>query len=364
MAFINGLILIDAPASALNLSQSEGITSIVKKIPVSEGRAYPYISAQAYKLWTRNTLADLFPNDWLTSAVTRHGGTQKQQAYTEGNPIKYPDDDLFGYMRSIEDDDKKQKKAKNKSSEEPEGETEKKEKVKTTTYTRIAPFRMSTIVSIASVPIVDDFGTMARGMENETDNPVLHRHEFYRATLQGLLSINLSTAGTFITSPDVGYKNLDKALLEQARDLGLEELENNKTRTIYRLPLEQRIYRLQMLLHALGKVEGGAKQTLHYTDVAPAFVILAVTRGGNNIFSHLIHASNFQGQPAINVNGLDQIRQVFTRESGELLSDFYVGRIEGFMDSSREVFAHRNIPVVHPRQAFDQLANDLPQWLD
>ncbi|MDX2078909.1 MAG: type I-B CRISPR-associated protein Cas7/Cst2/DevR [bacterium] len=353
MAFINGLILIDAPASALNLSQAEGITSVVKKIPLSERLAYPYVSAQAYKLWTRNTLVDLFPNDWQTSAVTRHGDKEKQQAYTEGNPIKYPDDDLFGYMRSIEDEDGKQKRAKSKSSDS-EGETEKKEKVKKTTYTRIAPFRISTIVSIAPVPIIDDFGTMARGMESEKDNPVLHRHEFYRATLQGLLSINLSAAGTFITSPSVGYKNLDKAMLEEATNRELEEVEKNKTRTIYRLPIEERIYRLQMLLHALGKVEGGAKQALHYTDVAPAFVILAVTRGGNNIFSHLIKPSDFQGQPEINVKALEQIKQVFTRENGELISDFYVGRIEGFMDKSSHI-----LPSVHPRQAFDQLAEDL-----
>jgi CRISPR-associated protein Cst2 len=71
--------------------------------------------------------------------------------------------------------------------------------------TRISPLRMGTLVSIAPATVVDDFGTMAR----HDGHPVIHEHQFYKATLQELFSLNLTTAGTFFHGGRVGYRNLD-----------------------------------------------------------------------------------------------------------------------------------------------------------
>src|SRR5213595_2358045 len=56
---------------------------------------YPYVSSQCYKKYWRESLPGPF------SPITREKdakGKEKNQAYTDGNPIKYMDDDLFGYM--------------------------------------------------------------------------------------------------------------------------------------------------------------------------------------------------------------------------------------------------------------------------
>ena len=99
MAFVTGLILVDAPASALNnLGSIPGArtdnTVGVKVIRTKEG-FYPYVSAQAFRYWWRTTLenADL---GWKAAPIYR----ESKVAYTDGNPILYWDDDLFGYMRA------------------------------------------------------------------------------------------------------------------------------------------------------------------------------------------------------------------------------------------------------------------------
>jgi CRISPR-associated protein Cst2 len=334
MAFITGLYLIDAPASALNNGEAEDIESKVKSIH-TRGGDYPYVSAQAFRYWLRTTLEKQF-EAWKASPVSSAGAGKKQQAYTAGDPITFYDDDLLGYMRATKEE----------------------------TVTRVSPFRTSTLVSIAPVQIVSDFGVMARieKQEGDKEGVVLHGHQFYRTTLQGLFSLDLASAGTFTNQMRSGFQNLGKAEIDAAEKKGLQKLVEQKA---YRLPVEERIFRVQLLLSALGRIEGGAKQTLHYTDVTPAFVIMAVTRGGNHTFGRTIKPTR-DGQPEINEDALRQAFDVFGRD-GEILSPIYIGRAEGFMDSARTVLEGLGLAVMHPRQAFDALANDLalhPEWLD
>lgn len=332
MAFVTGLYLIDAPASALNNGEAEDTKAIVKQIR-TRGGDYPYVSAQAFRYWLRTSLEQQF-DEWKSSPVYSGGKGKKQQAYTEGDPIQYHDDDLLGYMRAE----------------------------KAETVTRVSPFRTSTLVSIAPVSIVDDFGVMARVPKEADDKEgvVLHSHQFYRATLQGLFSLDLNAVGTFTNQRRSGYQNLGEEQTKRAVQMGLHYIENLHA---YRLPIEERIRRVQLLLYGLGRVDGGAKQALHYTDVTPAFVIAGVTRGGNHIFGHVVSPTR-EGLPTVNETALRQIQNVL---NDELLSGIYVGRVAGFMDSSQSILDHFGLTTLHPRQALDTLANDLaqhPEWLD
>lgn len=332
MAFITGLILIDTPASALNNGEGEDTKAKVKSIHVRGQGDFPYVSAQSFRFWLRTTL-DKFP-EWKASPVISAGAGKKQQAYTAGDPLQYWDDDLLGYMRAE----------------------------KAETVTRVSPFRTSTLVSIGPVQLVDDFGVMARAKKEEGDKEgvLLHGHEFYRATLQGLFSLDLSRAGTFTNQRRTGFQNLGQQTITDAQNLGLEY---DKQYQSYRLPTSERIQRVQTLLYALGRVEGGAKQTLHYTDVAPAFVMAAITRGGNHVFGRVIKTAT-DGSPMIHETALEQSMRVF---GDDLLSDIYVGRAEGFMDSAATALSKFNLNVVHPREALDALAEDVaryPEWLD
>jgi len=348
MAFVTGLLLIDAPASALNnlgniVGERDENTVGVKVIRTREG-AYPYASAQAFRYWLRTT-AQARIEGWRAAPIYR----EEKIAYTDSNPILWWDDDLLGYMRvpSRKPSAKEQRSADTSRI----GETETVEPV-----TRISPFRVSTLISIAPVlQITNDFGVMAR----QEGFPVPHEHQLYRTTLQGMFSLDLHSCGTFSYKNKAGYRNLDSVRAELAAKQGLEHLEEEKA---YRLPLPERIRRVQGLFEGLALLEGGAKQTLHYTDVTPALSILAVTCGGNHIFGHVVGA-NPKGLPEIK---LEALREALTTMGDEILSPVYVGWVRGYLDEERVKFeqfiadfSERPVVIQHPRDAYREFVVDL-----
>lgn len=354
MAFVTGLMLIDTPASALNNlgnipgARTDNIVG-VKLIRARDG-AYPYVSAQAFRYWLRTTLEN-GDNGWQPAPIYR----EEKIAYTDANPIEWWDDDLFGYMRAPS---KKTSAVQKREADESRAD----ETSTTDTVTRVSPFRVSTLVSIAPVNPTEDFGVMAR---HEGD-PVPHEHQFYRTTLKGLFSLDMQAAGTFSYRNKTGYRNLDEVRMGMAKEVGLEHLEGGKA---YRLPTGQRIERISALFEGMARLEGGAKQTLHYTDVAPSWVILAVTRGGNHIFSHTV-GSTGRGLPEIK---LDALKEALTVFEDDILSDVYVGWTQGYLDDERAKFesalqndgalghAGRDIRVSHPREAFQNFVEDLQE---
>jgi CRISPR-associated protein Cst2 len=357
MAFVTGLFLIDAPASALNnLGNVQGRffenVAGVKVIRTREG-TYPYVSAQAFRYWLRTTLeqAGLC---WKAAPIWR----EAKVAYTDANPIRYWDDDLFGYMRAPS------RRAAAVEQREAD-ETRVTETPTTDAVTRASPFRVSTLVSIAPVNIVEDWETMSR---HEGD-PVPYSSQFYRATLKGLFSLDLHACGTFWYRQKTGFRNLDDVRIEEAKKAGLTEVKGEKA---YRLPFQERLQRITTLFEGMAMLEGGAKQALHYTDVAPALVVLAVTKGGNHIFRHIVGA-NSRGLPELKIEALKEALTVFERE---ILSDVYVGWVRGYLDEERaklEEFAQteggRCVKISHPREAFKALIAALKQpknayWLD
>lgn len=345
MAFVTGLLLIDAPASALNnLGNIPGErvdnTSGVKVIRTKEGYSYPYVSAQAFRYWLRTT-AEQRVERWKAAPMYR----EEKIAYTDSNPLSWWDDDLLGYMRAPKKVSKEQQAA---------GEAQQRATDAVETVTRVSPFRVSTLVSIAPVAITSDFGVMSR----HEGNPVPFEHQLYRTTLQGLFSLDLHACGTFSYRNKAGYRNLDAVRVALAQEQHLEHLENEKA---YRLPLSGRIQRIQGLFEALALLEGGAKQAIHYTDVAPAFCLLAVTRGGNHLFGHVIGAKH--GQPEIKHEAL---REALTTMEDEILSPLYVGWTRGYLDEQRAAFeqefatlGEKPVRVCHPREAYRAFVSDL-----
>jgi CRISPR-associated protein Cst2 len=315
MAFVTGLMLIDAPASALNNAGSEegartDNTIAVKRIRTRVGD-YPYVSAQAVRYWIRTLLERSAP-EWQAAPVFR----EAKIAYTDANPILYWDDDLFGYMRAPS------KRAGARSKEQEAQQTP-----RTGEITRISPLRTGTLVSLAPVRIVDDFGTMAR----QNGDPVPHEHQFYRTTLQGLFSLNLTTAGTFFNGGRVGYRNLDENRIKLAEEKRLAPVTLHG-QPAFRLPYPERAKRVATLIRAFGDLEGGAKLSLHYTDVTPSLIITAVIRGGNHPFSRVVRA-NSQGGPEIVLDALKEVLRVY---KDQILSDVFIGWPKGYLDEQRE----------------------------
>lgn len=354
MTFVTGLLLIDAPASALNNAGAAAgartdNTVAVKVIRTRTGETYPYVSAQAFRYWLRTTLEQMPETGWQTSPIFR----ETKVAYTDANPIRYWDDDLFGYMRAPS--------GKKAAQEARAADTSRVNETPTTdTLTRAAPFRVGTLVSIAPVAITDDFGTMSR----HDGDPVPHEHQFYRTTLKGLFSLDLHACGSFAYRKKTGFRHLDDVRIEEAQRRELQHLEKEH---IYRLSADERLRRVQTLFEGMARLEGGAKQTIHYTAVAPALVVLAVTRGGNHIFNYIIGEKH--GLPVVNREAFVEALTVF---ADEILSPVYIGWVKGFLDEERAKLEalcqdFPNVRISHPRHAFSALIADLgenPNWLE
>ena len=378
MAHLSGLLLIDCPASALNnagkflemekRSSYENWTAI-KKIKTKEG-VFPYVSGQAFRSWLRESLRSV--ENWTPSPFFR----AEKIAYTDADPVSYAEDDLFGYMRAPESTGAGEVKATRDrwtSQGLQDQETRKKNgQDKFIALTRISPFKVSALVSVAPIPswcVGYDYGNMARTESPEYPDPVPHEHEFYRTTLVGQFSIDLRMLGRFYHVDRTGYRHLDSVRKKLAEEKGLAHYDNNRA---YELPLETRKARLQQLLRGLAQITGGAKLAIHYTDVTPRLLMMAVAKGGNHLFGTAIGADD-KGLPKVNTEALKQVAQVY---KSFLLSGFHIGLSQGYLDDQRANLAEtlktiradgREMSIPHPVEAIQDLLDELEkratEWL-
>jgi CRISPR-associated protein Cst2 len=342
MAYITGLMILDAPASALNNAGADAGAKTdnqiaVKKIRTPQGEQLPYVSAQAFRYWLR-TASEQLPG-WVAAPVFREG----KIAYTDADPVKNWDDDLFGYMRAP---------SKKADAVKAEGATplEKDREI-----TRVSPLRVSTLVAVASSAIQSDFGTMSR----QNGDPVPHEHEFYRAHLQGLFSLDLTAVGTFFDMERVGFKNMDGYRREEAKKHGATKVTVRKQEA-WRLPIERRRERVATLLQAFAGLASGAKQALHYTDLTPAVIFLAAFKNGNHPFYRVFGASKIC-ETIFHRAAFDELLSVF---GDSFLSDIYVGWAQNFLDEQRQEMEEAvaesplkdRIHVDHPCTAISSVA--------
>ena len=298
-----GLVLIDAPHSALN-NAGKGASDLTENIVVvkklRKGKnVYPYVSGQAWRNWWRTTLQkDL---KWRLSPVERK---DKNTAYTAADPVEYPDDDVFGYMRA----------------EAIRTEKEGKKSKKDITVTRLSPLKCSPLISIEPQQPTSDFGVMAR----QEDHPTIYQHEFYSTVLKGIFSLDLGAVGAFWDINRTGYKNIAESYVTKIKENGGGRADDGSPWT---LPKDVRLQRSKDTIKALSVLSGGAQLTSHLTDVTPKLIILAVIKGGTHPFMNLMVDRDGKGEfstPAF--------KQVLEDYKDRLSGPVYIGRREGFMD--------------------------------
>lgn len=312
---VNGLVLIDAPHSALNmLGQAEGAATdnvVVVKVIQRAGRDYPYVSAQAWRYWWRNLLVS--EREWAPSPIDR----EKKIAFTHAQPWQYPDDDVFGYMRAQAE----MVPVIDKNTGEPQLDEQgqpKLKKGKNITLTRVSPLKCSPLVSVTAQRPTRDFGVMSR---HEGD-PVPYEHQFYSTVLKGIFSLDLTTLGRFEHSAKTGFQNISEDGLKLAQIAGATVSDNEAE-----MPLAVRQQRAADTIVILPHLCGGANQTLHLTDVAPKLTILTVLRGGNHLFMNVVQDDRDRAK--INIAALTEVLRVF---KDRLLTPVFIGQRAGFLD--------------------------------
>lgn len=322
-----GLMLIDAPHSALNNAgtdagdRTDNIVSV--KSIWKNGVRYPYVSGQAFRYWLRETLVEKY--DWKMSPISR----ESKIAFTEANPIEYPDDDAFGYMRALKKKDGG-------------------------TVTRNSPLKNSPLVSVVGQNPTRDFGVMAR---HEGD-PVPYEHEFYSTILKGIFSINLSSLGVFCESEKTGYRNMYPKLIELAEKKDLTHVDD-----YWMLDEQTRIKRAQDIINSLPYLSGGAKNTSHLTDVTPKILVLAAIDGGNHIFMNIVREEN--GETVFDIDALDEVINDY---SDILKTDVFIGLRRGFLNDTQDKIidyanSKDNVHVGTINEVTDKFCDEIPKLI-
>ena len=310
MRFGVGMLLIDAPHSALNMlgiDTSLGERNVMRVKKFRRGRhQYVYVSPQAWRYWWRNTLKERF--NWDLSPLFR----EEKQVFTAANPVKYPDDDVFGYMRAF------------------------KKGNKNITVTRISPLKNTPLISLYpdrnSVTQDDGYASRQEG------DPVPYSGEFYSTILKGSFSLDLDSIGKFLTIDKAGYKNIlkEKEITDNKIKVEYEDMKNamisikNATmeEKIWMLPSDIRKTRASQTIKVLKYIFGGAKQTSYLTDITPKFIILAMFEGGINPFiSNIVYEE--KGEIILDENAV--IERI--KEYKDILKPkkVFIGKDAGFM---------------------------------
>lgn len=311
---VQGFILLDVDVAALN-NAGKDVTSnfdnaVKTKSIYKDGQNYVYVSGQAWRYWWRDTLQKVC--DWSLSPVIR----EKSIAFTNADPITYPDDDIFGYMRAAA---------------ETYTDEKGKEKTRNVTVTRISPLKNSVLVSIAATRPASNWSSMAR----QEGDAVPYVRQEYSAVMKGMFSLDLNAVSTFSDYNRSGYKNLSEKLKEKAMNNGATSLEDPFGKgKLVRLPNDIRIRRATETIAALKNISGGAMQTNNMADVTPKLIVLVTSKTGNHPFSHIVKSKGEKDERAIlNVSGL---RQVINDYKKDFVGKIFIGRRSGFFDEYDE----------------------------
>ncbi len=317
-----GFILIDVDVVALNnagkSSDDRFDNAVVTKTIRKNGRLYPYVSGQAWRYWWRDTLQKNF--GWSMSPITR----ENKVAYTDADPFRFDDDDVFGYMKATKD-------AKMDENGSPVLDKKGKPVLENATVTRTSPLKNSAIIAVAGTQTEKNWSVMAR---HEGD-PVPYSKEEYSAVMKAMFSLDLGQVGTFSMVNRTGFKNITVKQRDEALANGSTEVEDDVTgHSMVQMSKDTRLKRSKDTIAVLKIISGGAMQTNNLADVTPKFIVLATTTSGNHPFSHVAKSEGtFTEIAVLNVEGL---KEVLKEYKGQIVGTVFVGKRSGFMDARNQ----------------------------
>jgi len=344
LTHIAGTFLIQADAAFLNgagLGEGEDRTTTVVKTFRDHGNQVPYVSAQAWKRWLRNTL--IAETGWQPSEIRAIGESERgttSKISGELNPIDFAEDDIFGYMRAEKGQGRKKTVEVEEDEEQEQQETQSK---KTKSLMRSSPFAASLLVSTRKKN--SDWQGKDEGFVHlKEGTPLPYTTQFYTTNLQAVFCLAYSRLGLFWNvgdrlelDPKLVEKYLDeKRIVEREK---VEREENGKKRElgkIYELvdANTTRKERAGGLLKALAVLRGGAKQAQFGVDVAPKLLILAGLSGGNPIFNHLFSDEREKGLTL----KIETFKEVITDYGDRISTPIFVGLRKGYLQNENEVY--------------------------
>lgn len=319
---------------SINSSFTEDNISVVKKVTLPNGSELPYISGQAIRRYIRDKWEELSKQkgfEWVKlSPVTQQKTAVGRAASSACDPVKFIDDDLFGFMLA----------GKGGTEEATtEGETAKTEVKKGGGIKkRTSPVRVSP--AIAFFPFQDDRDLGVRITEEGKINPEKmmppFETEVYYNYFRCNILIELDRIGVFKDD----YYGGKKALADLSK------------------PEKER--RMDVLIHAIRDLWGGGKQGRFLTDISPKFVVFTLQTSKKPIFLERLEM-NAQDESIF----LPALEKTLKNEAG-IIEDVIIGAVHGFggITVSKETDdkvkdKSEKIKICELKDAFDRISNSL-----
>lgn len=311
---ITGALLIDATAAFLNgagLGSGEDKNKVIPKTfkekVNNRFEEVPYVSAQSWRRWLRDTTNE--ENDWNPSELRSIGKSEGKESTnkisTELNPVDFPEDDLFGYMKSG---------AKGEES-----------------IQRTSPFKTSILKGIRNMRTLNTDEAFVHLKEG---TPLPYSTRFYSTHLEGFFNLEYSRLGVY---DNLGsHQELSSELVELHKDkFEVSDLYENKFKR-YELKDAKNIRNKNAsgLLKGLAFLRGGAKQSAFGSDVSPKVLILAGMESANPVFNNIFVGTG--EKPALNI---DVIKQIATDYKSKLATPIYIGIRAGYLQNEDDVKA-------------------------
>lgn len=326
---LTGAVLVEANGAALNnQGTDEGRrtdNAVVTKSFRIGSNTYPYVSGQAWRRWWREVLYEDF--NWSKSSVTR----RQKSAYTEGNPIKYEEDDIFGYMTA-------------------------RKKEEGGTFKRTSPLKNSLLISVIPNTVNRDVAHFSRNLEPGEDI-IPFESENYTTYLQGAFTVSLFDVGRFEVGPG---RDIPNSFTEENEHLS--EIIDGR----YELPREKRIKRVQDTLKALSVLRYGANLTRNLSDVSPVMVLIGFLDGGNAPFQKLCEPTKGETGVLLNMERLKSVLQDYSDRFilGDGGSIYFGYRPTILTNEERVVTEFEKEPLAiqcvgSPREAIEQAAQQV-----
>lgn len=309
---ITGNVLCDATAAFLNgagLANGEDQNTVIPKTfkETVNGRKedVPYVSAQAWRRWLRNTVNE--ENGWQPSelhAIETNAKGATSKVATELDPVTYPEDDLFGYMKSGS-----------------KGEE---------SIQRTSPFKTSILKGI---PKMRTLTTDNAFVFPKDGTPLPYSTRFYSTHLEGFFNLECYRLGCFVNTPS--RVELSKDLIEKYKAILVEE-SLQKNVQVYRLQNaeQQRKERTAGLLKGLVHLRGGAKMAAFGADVSPKVIVFAGMSSANPCFNNL-YIGNGE-RPRLNI---DLLKELAVDYKDKLQTPVCIGIRKGYLENEEEVKA-------------------------
>lgn len=310
---IAGALLIDATATFLNgaglgLGEDKNVTipKTYREKVNNRMEEVPYVSAQSWRRWLRDTTNE--ENNWAPSELRAIGkGSEKgstNKIATELNPIEFPEDDIFGYMKAG---------GKNEESVQ-----------------RTSPFKSSILRGIKNMRVVNTDEAFVHLKEG---TPLPYSTKFYSTHLEGFFNLEYYRLGVY---DNLGSKQelASELITKHEHNLSKSDLGGKFFRYELKNAEENRNRNASGLLKGLAFLRGGAKQAAFGADVSPKVLIIAGLESANPIFNNLFIGTG--ERPILNVRVLEQLANDY---KDKLATPIYIGIRTGYLENEDKVNA-------------------------